>query len=92
MSFGAAVFLFVVIMSALLIGCPLIINKNNREIEEQVERTKILAVTQQHTGRLNGYFYTETTFMLYYRDGRHKAVTVRNGSSEYNLYMGKLEG
>ena len=92
MSFGAAVFLFVVIMSALLIGCPLIINKNNRDIEEQVERTKILAVTQQHTGRLNGYFYTETTFMVYYRDGRHNAVTIRNGTPEYNIYMGKLEG
>lgn len=92
MSFGAVVFLFVVVMSIMLIGFPLLVNKNRRDIEEQVERTKILAVTQQHTGRLNGYFYTETTFMVYYRDGRHKAVTVRNGGPDYDIYMGKLEG
>ena len=90
MGIGAIFAIFVIGMVAMAIGIPAIMRKERREIEGSVKRTKILAVNQRHSGRMNGYFYTETTFMLYYRDGRHKAVTVRNGSSEYNLYMGKF--
>lgn len=63
----------------------------NKE-SETILRTKILSENLRYTGRLNGSFYTETTFMLYYTDGSHKAVTVKNGTMEYNSYMSKLEG
>lgn len=59
---------------------------------EQIVRTKILTSTPHSTGRMNGSFYTETTFMLYMKDGSHKAVTVKNGTMEYDSYMSKLEG
>ena len=59
---------------------------------EQIVRTKILTSTPHSTGRMNGSFYIETTFMLYYKDGSHKAVTVKNGTMEYDSYMSKLEG
>ena len=59
---------------------------------EKISKTKILTTAPHYTGRLNGSFYTETTFMLYYHDGTHKAVTDKNGTSEYNHYMSKLEG
>lgn len=87
------IFVIVVIgMVAMAIGIPAIMRKERREIEGSVNRTKILAVNQRHSGRMNGYFYTVTTFMLYYNNGTRKAVTVRNDSPEYDIYMGKLEG
>ena len=92
MGIGAIFAIFVVSILAMVIGIPAITRKEHREIEEKVVRTKILAVNQQHSGRMNGYFYTVTTFMLYYRDGSHKAVTIRNDSPDYDIYMGKLDG
>lgn len=61
------------------------------KMKNTVLKTKILATNPHHTGRMNGYFYTETTFMVYFKDGTHKAVTIKNGTSEYDLYMSKLE-
>lgn len=58
----------------------------------EIEKTKILASNPHPTGSMNRSFYIETTFMLYYKDGSHKAVTVRNGTMEYDSYMSKLEG
>lgn len=59
---------------------------------EKIVKTKILTSNPHYTGRLNGSFYTETTFMVYYTDNTHKAITVKNGTIEYDSYMSKLEG
>ena len=84
---------FLIILSLCVVIVAILAGKKTVEKKAQeIERTKILASTPHSTGRLNGTFYTETTFMLYYKNGTHKAATVRNGSIEYNSYMGKLEG
>lgn len=61
------------------------------KMNNTVLRTKILTSNPRHTGRMNGMFYIETTFMVYYKDGTHKAKTIKNGTPEYDLYMSKLE-
>lgn len=58
---------------------------------EMIERTKVVSTNPHSTGRMNGSFYIETTFMLYMKDGSKKAVTVKNGTMEYDNYMSKLE-
>lgn len=57
----------------------------------QITKTKLLTSNPHYTGRANGSFYTETTFMVYYSDGTHKTVTVKNSTTEYKSYMDKLE-
>lgn len=78
--------IFVVVFA--LIAGKKTVSKN----AEQIVRTKILTSAPHSTGRMNGSFYTETTFMLYMKDGSHKTVTVKNGTMEYDSYMSKLEG
>ncbi len=88
MNFG---FLAVLSIGAVLLA----IIAGNKTVEKQakrIEKTKILASAPHCTGRLNGTFYTETTFMVYYSDGTHKTVTVKNDTMEYKSYMSKLEG
>ena len=58
---------------------------------EKIEKTKVVSTNPHSTGRMNGSFYIETTFMLYMKDGSKKAVTVKNGTMEYDNYMSKLE-
>lgn len=58
---------------------------------EKIEKTKVVSTNPHSTGRINGSFYIETTFMLYMKDGSKKAVTVKNGTMEYDNYMSKLE-
>lgn len=58
---------------------------------EKIEKTKVVSTNPHPTGRMNGSFYIETTFMLYMKDGSKKAVTVKNGTMEYDNYISKLE-
>ena len=58
---------------------------------EKIIKTKLISSNPRSTGRMNGSFYTETTFMLYMKDGSHKTVTVKNDTMEYKSYMSKLE-
>lgn len=58
---------------------------------EKIEKTKVVSTNPHSTGRMNGSFYIETTFMLYMKDGSIKAVTVKNGTMEYDNYLSKLE-
>ena len=58
---------------------------------EKIKKTKVVSTNPHSTGRMNGSFYIETTFMLYMKDGSKKAVTVKNGTMEYDNYMSKLE-
>ena len=58
---------------------------------EKIVKTKLVSTNPHSTGRRDGRFYTETTFMLYMKDGSHKAVTVKNDTMEYKSYMSKLE-
>lgn len=78
----------IVVVTVGLIGGKKTVSKN----AERIVRTQILTSAPHSTGRLNGSFYVETTFMLYMEDGSHKAVTVKNGTMEYDSYMSKLEG
>lgn len=88
MSFGFIIVLAIgAVLFAILAG-----NKTVEKQAKRIEKTKILASAPHSTGRLNGTFYTETTFMIYYSDGTHKAVTVKNDTMEYKSYMSKLEG
>ena len=57
----------------------------------RITKTKLLTSNPHYTGRMNGRFYTETTFIIYYSDGTHKTVTVKNDTMEYKSYMDKLE-
>lgn len=57
----------------------------------RITKTKLLTSNPRSTNRMNGRFYTETTFMVYYSDGTHKTVTVKNDTMEYKSYMDKLE-
>ena len=87
MTLGFMIFLLVFGVSMVLI----LIKIDTTRTKNKVLKTKILATNPHHTGRTNGYFYTETTFMVYFKDGTHKAVTIKNGTSEYDLYMSMLE-
>jgi len=85
--------IWLLILSPIIVILCIYLGKVTVKTElENVDHTKILTSNVKSTGRLNGSFYTETTFMLYYKDGTHKAVTIRNGTSEYDQYMSKLEG
>jgi len=42
---------------------------------------KKTTITEHHT----------TTFMVYYKDGTHKAETVENNTTRYQIYMDRLE-
>lgn len=85
-------------MWALIIGVTIVVllamiasKKTVERDGEKIERTKVVSTNPRSTGRMNGSFYIETTFMLYMKDGSKKAVTVKNGTMEYNNYMSKLE-
>lgn len=87
MSFGFMIFLIIFAICFVAIFMKI----DTAKTKNTVLKTKILATNSHHTCRMNGYFYTETTFMVYFKDGTHKAVTIKNGTSEYDLYMSKLE-
>ena len=85
-------------MWALIIGVTIVVllaiiasKKTVERDGEKIERTKVVSTNPDSTGRMNGSFYIETTFMLYMKDGSKKAVTVKNGTMEYDNYMSKLE-
>ena len=85
-------------MLALIIGVTIVVllamiasKKTVERDGEKIERTKVVSTNPHSTGRMNGSFYIETTFMLYMKDGSKKAVTVKNGTMEYNNYISKLE-
>lgn len=87
MSFGFMIFLIVFGVCFVVI----LMKIDATKIKNTVLKTKILTSNPHHTGRMNGMFYIETTFMVYYKDGTHTAKTIRNGTPEYDLYMSKLE-
>lgn len=86
---SAGFMIFLLIFGACLVGVCMKIDTT--KTKNTVLKTKILTTNPRHTGRMNGMFYMETTFMVYYRDGTHKAKTIKNGTAEYDLYMSMLE-
>ena len=75
------------------VGVLLLVRDEKKEREyKRIEYTKVITMNRRDytTATRNGYYY-ETTFMLYFPDGSHKAVTVRNDSLMYDQYMSKLK-
>lgn len=81
--------IFLIVFAVCFVG--IFMKIDTMKTNNTVLRTKILTSNPRHTGRMNGMFYIETTFMVYYKDGTHKAKTIKNGTPEYDLYMSKLE-
>lgn len=74
------------------IGFAIIAGKKTVDRDaEEIVKTKLISSNPHPTGRRDGRFYMETTFMLYMKNGGHKAVTVKNDTMEYKSYMSKLE-
>lgn len=82
----------VIIVAFIAVGLAIFAGKKTVERDgEKIEKTKMVSTNPHPTGRINGSFYVETTFMLYMKDGSKRAVTVKNGTMEYDNYMSKLE-
>jgi len=80
------------VVSSIAIGLAIFAGKKTVEKDgEKIEKTKMISTNPHSTGRMNGSFYLETTFMLYMKDGTRKTVTVKNDTVEYKSYMSKLE-
>ena len=83
--------IFVVIAVCAVLRAIFLGNAAVKKEAARITKTKLLTSNPRSTGRMNGSFYTETTFMVYYSDGTHKTVTVKNDTMEYKSYMDKLE-
>ncbi|MDO4384916.1 MAG: hypothetical protein Q4E18_02835 [Clostridia bacterium] len=87
MSFG----LLMIVVAIATVSSIVVVVKSIRHDEAVIEKTKIITTTRHSTGGLRSRTYTMTTFMVYYKDGTKKAVTVSPGTFAYNTYMSKLD-
>ena len=86
-------FCVALLIGALGIGIALVLaySTENRDAK-RIVKTKLLSQNSEYYHRRSiGGSVTRTTFMVYYEDNTHIAKTVRNGTHEYDLLMGKLE-
>lgn len=89
MNFGVALLIGA---AGIGIAIALAYSTENRDAKRIVKTSLLSQNSEYYQRKRVGGSVTKTTFMVYYEDGSHQAKTVRNGTHEYDLLMGKLEG
>lgn len=54
---------------------------------DNVEEACILSVRERYSGGLFGQYYTEVTFMVYYKNGRHRKISVSRNDPDFEELM-----